>query len=178
MSKRTRLDFSEHELHITKTDNIVIHYLKRPHTYYDSIKFINTQGILAITGDYGNWILCREFNPEKEKLGVSDGYWCEKLQIASSQVPYEFDSDAVVSQWEQSLKESDYTDDEIEFVNECIDRAKNHHEEEYTQYAYEHMPNNWDYDSIVFRKKPKYWLLVIFDAFEEICERVKKDLVV
>lgn len=175
--RRTRVDFSGHELYVTKTDDVVIHHLKKPDTYYDSIKFINAQGILAITGDYGNWILCREFNPEKETYGVSDDYWCEKIKIASSQEPYEFDSDAVVAEWEQRLKECDFNEDEIKFVNECIERAESH-EEEYKQYAYEHMPNNWDYDSIIFRKKPKYWLLVIFDGFEEICERLKKDLVV
>ena len=38
---RTDLDFSKHEMIVTKTDNLLIHHLKVPGTYSNSIVFIN-----------------------------------------------------------------------------------------------------------------------------------------
>jgi len=84
MRRRTNIDFSKHVLTIDETTNAVIYGFKKPETYHGAIKFINTSGILAITGDYGNWIICREFHPSADGH-VSDGYWCEKIRLSSSQ---------------------------------------------------------------------------------------------
>lgn len=56
MAKRTNVDFSKHELTINKSDCTTVYYLKKPGTVVDSVRFINTNGILAVNGDYGNWI--------------------------------------------------------------------------------------------------------------------------
>ena len=85
------LDFSKHVVTVEKQEGLLIHTLAIPGTITQSVKFINTQGIMAVTGDYGNWIFCREFHPSPTG-SVSDSYWCEKLRISSRQDPYEFDS--------------------------------------------------------------------------------------
>lgn len=124
MKKRTDLDFSKHELTITVEGNTTIHHLKKPDTFIDSIKFINTNGVLVVTGDYGNWIFCREFHPS-EKEYVSDGYWLEKLKISSSQEGEEFDSEAtekklkeMIIEYENKREVVDYLTDLLDYVNE------------------------------------------------------------
>ena len=120
--KRTGLDFSKHELLCTKSDELTIHHLKKPNTYYDSIKYINTQGIMAVTGDYGNWIFCREFHPSADDY-VSSGYWCEKLSIASCQVYKEYDPEETEKEIKRRLKSKVYED-------YCSEKNK----EEYKEY--------------------------------------------
>ena len=51
MIKRTSVDFKDHELIIKETDDLSVYHLKKPDTYYDSVKFINTNGIMVVTGD-------------------------------------------------------------------------------------------------------------------------------
>ena len=51
---RTKIEFEKHEVLVTKTDDCLIHYLKKPNTRCNSIKYINCGGILAVTGDFGN----------------------------------------------------------------------------------------------------------------------------
>jgi hypothetical protein len=63
--KRTGIEFGEHEVLVTKTEECLIHYLKKPNTISDSIKYINVGGILAVTGDYGNWIFVENFILQK-----------------------------------------------------------------------------------------------------------------
>lgn len=99
--KRTDVDFSKHVLNISKNDLVTIYDFAIPGTYSRSIKFINTCGIMTVTGDYGNWVFCREFHPDKD--GVSDGYWVEKLRILSCQDPYEFDTDTAREQIQELL---------------------------------------------------------------------------
>src|SRR3989344_2189435 len=90
IENRTGVDFTKHELIVTEQEGLLVHRLKHPeYTYMNSVTFINTNGIMAVTGDYGNWIFCREFHPN-DKEGVSGGYWLEKLKIASSQEGQEF----------------------------------------------------------------------------------------
>lgn len=101
IKKRTETDFSKHVLKVVKNDLVTIYDFAIPDTYSRSIKFINTCGIMAVTGDYGNWIFCREFHPDKE--GVSDSYWVEKLRILSCQDPYEFDSKTAQEQIQDLL---------------------------------------------------------------------------
>jgi hypothetical protein len=169
--KRTNVDFSKHELIIEKNDNVLIHHFKKPGTFFDSVKFINTSGILAVTGDYGNWIFCREFHPSKDG-GVSDGYWIEKLRSASTQKPYDFDSDIAQKEIANLLESEDYnfTIEEREWLESLSDTA---YDGEYA-YIAEAMnrPNDFEAEMIPRGEKVNYWLEVIFDAFEEICKRL------
>ena len=150
-----------------------MHELKLPETLENSVKFINAGGIMAVTGDFGNWIFCREFHPSVQGY-VSDDYWCEKLQIASRQNSYFFDTDktrATLKEKLQEFEDNDELDFEIEeYIHTCINYADD--EIEYTYYANWNIPSDFDRDFVVFEKSISNWLLTIFDAFEEICSRL------
>ena len=62
---RTDMDWSGHELIITDTEGLLTHYLKKPGTLMNAVMFINTNGVLVVTGDYSNWMFDREFHPSK-----------------------------------------------------------------------------------------------------------------
>lgn len=70
---RTGIDFSKHELIIKETDDVTIHWLKIPNSIKKNIKFTNIEGNLVVTGDFGNWIFCRNFIPSGDGY-VSDGW--------------------------------------------------------------------------------------------------------
>lgn len=183
IGKRTKIDFSEHEVLVTKTDEVLIHYFKKPNTVSDSIKFINCEGILAVTGDYGNWIFCREFHPSEDGY-VSEGYWHEKLRTLSTQDATEFDGDATKEAILEKLNEykeenSDNLEDEkvqerIEYYEECMNRC-DEHELDYTYFAHREQPNGMDYDDVIMIKDYKFWLKAVFDGFDEICRRLKEE---
>ena len=101
---RTGIDFSEHELIITKNDNVLIHHLKKPNTIMDNVKFINIEGVLLVTGDYSRWSFCREFHRSADGR-VSDYYWCEKLSIDSSQTYSDYSSEDTYERLKESLTE-------------------------------------------------------------------------
>ena len=170
--KRTRLDFKDHELIVKKSEDLSSYYLKKPNTVQDSILFINTNGIMAVTGDYGNWIFCREFIPTPDGY-VSDGYWEEKLSIASTQKYEDYDYCATRKEIEKRLADKDDPPDkeEKEYYENMLDCVDD--EFEYTYRAYNDRPRSMDAESIPFVRITKYWLLVIFDAFDEICNRMK-----
>ena len=66
--RRTKLNFSQHELHVIKQEDLLVHHLRKPGTDMDNIKYINTNGVMVVTGDYGNWMFCREFHPSADGL--------------------------------------------------------------------------------------------------------------
>ena len=170
---RTNTDFSKHILTTTKREDTLIHVLAKPGTNMDSVTFINTNGIMAVTGDYGNWIFCREFHPSPPG-SVSDIYWTEKLQLSSSQDPYDFDGKVAQKEIEELLKDPDksLTEKEKEWLNE-LSEAANDSEFEYIAQAMDY-PFSFPVEMIPKGKVTKYWLLVVFDAFDEICQRMKK----
>jgi hypothetical protein len=173
--KRTGLEFEQHELIVTQGDDLLVHYLKKPNTRQDSVKFINTNGILAVTGDYGNWMFCREFHPTSDGY-VSDGYWCEKLQILSTQDPYEFDEVETLNRINKELEDEngDLTDEENKYLNGCKD-ALGDGKFDYEYYAHrENVGRYCDHECVPYAKDVTYWLKVVFDAFDEICRRMKE----
>jgi hypothetical protein len=179
MSKRTDVDWSKHELKITKNDHVMIHDLKNPNSLINRVRFINTCGIMAVNGDFGNWIFCREFHPYSEFGGVCDSYWCEKLRIASTQEPSNYDSEATRKALLKELNE-DYKDHEynlkeehewLKYIKGCLSCVDD--ELEYKYYAYREYPSFCDHECVIFVKDINYWLKVVFDAFEEICKRLK-----
>lgn len=178
--KRTDIDFEKHEILITKTDEVLIHHLKKPNTLHNSIKYINCGGILAVTGDYGNWIFCREFHPSADGY-VSDGYWYEKLRILSTQDGEEFDGEATKKALQERLNEykEDYGEDAreevIEYYEECMNKC-DEHELDYTHFAYREQPRGMDYEDVILEKDYKFWLKAVFDGFDEICRRLKEPL--
>lgn len=164
---------------MTKSDGLLVHHLKKPETYCPSIKYINTNGIMAVTGDFGNWIFCREFHPDA-RTNVSDGYWIEKLKTGSSQQPREFDSESTRETLERGINgglveygfEGDHLNKAISYYEECLDKV-DYSEFEYCYVAYNNMPGFFDAEMVPFDKKTVFWLLAVFDGFDEICERLR-----
>ena len=153
--KRTDLDFSKHKLEIIKSDKSLIHILKIPDSTTHSFYFINSCGVLAVTGDYGNWIFCREFHPSKNGY-VSSRYWVEKLEIGSTQKPMEYDSketEEEIIERINEVKNNEYCESKekaeeyIEYLENCIYHADD--EVEYDNYAYRTYPNWMDYESVI-----------------------------
>lgn len=174
--KRTGIDFSKHELKITETEGLLVHHLKKAGTSCDNIRFINTNGILAVTGDYGNWIFCREFHPAADADGACDYYWTQKLKIASTQQPYEWDEEGtrrdLLKEIEELKADKKANARGIKYYQDCL-RNMCGSKEQYTQFAYENLPDHWDYESIICRDRLKYWLQAVYDGFDEICRRMK-----
>lgn len=170
--KRTGTDFSQHNLIMNKTDDLAVYYLRKPNTVCDAVKFINVHGILAVTGDYGNWIFCREFHPGPKQL-VSDGYWREKLKISSCQEPAKYDSEKTAAEIRGRMKDPELTAEEKEYFQTLllyVDEEIN-----YMYHAFNEVPGNWDMESIPYVKSVDHQLLVVFDAFDEICHRLNSN---
>jgi hypothetical protein len=173
--KRTDVNWDKHELTVVvDTPEVLIHKFAKPNTICGSITFINTQGILAITGDYGNWIFCREFVPSAEGF-VSDSYWCEKLRISSTQKISDYDPDETRKEIHEKLKDEDedFDEDDKAYLNDLLNNL-DECEERYMVYAYDNLPHNRDHEFIPLIKKLNPWLDIIFDAFDEICRRMKE----
>jgi len=173
--KRTNIDFSRHEVIVTESEGLLVHDLKIPNAYMNSIKYINTNGILAVTGDFGNWIFCREFHPSADGY-VSDEYWCEKLRNASTQKSHNFSCSETEKEINRLLREEeDLTENEIDYLNGCLDNLDDW-DIDYKYYAYtENVGRFSDSEYVPYEEELKIWLAIIFDGFEEICDRMKND---
>jgi hypothetical protein len=181
LGSRTDFDFSEHELLIKESDGLLVHTLK--HKDYNKMyrfDFINTNGVMVVTGDYGNWMFCREFHPSPDGM-VSDYYWCEKIKTASTQEPFEFDYEAtekeILEAINGGLVEDGFEGDDLEIMTEYYESLLDKvHEGEfyYEAFAYGEMPYLITSECVPNNKKIKHRLLCVFDAFEEICSRLKE----
>jgi hypothetical protein len=176
MKKRTSIDFSKHVLTTFEDKYVTIYEFKIPGTYTHSMKFINTSGVMTVTGDWGNWVFCREFHPGPEN-GVSDGYWIEKLHISSCQKPYKYDSDETTRRLKERLQEikEEYEEGSRyeqlkEYYESCLENVDDYYD--YIQAARDH-PGFMDAESIIEGKELNRWLEAIFDGFDEICSRMK-----
>ena len=77
------------------------------------------------------------------------------------------------------LEEEGYEDEELgemkDFYKECLDFCELYSDSEgYLHEAYGVKPNFLDYENVVHIEKIKPRLEIIFDAFEEICNRMEK----
>jgi hypothetical protein len=172
--RRTDIDFTDHELTIVETKDVLIYKLQKPNTSIDSITYINTQGIMAVTGDYSNWIFDREFHPNKNGY-VESMYWNQKLKRSSCQEPASFDPEATEAAIKEMLADEDqnWNTEDLEYLNELLKLAAEGNELDYTYYAFREMPSGWSGESVPFVKTATYHLLAIFDGFDEICKRLK-----
>ncbi|MDD4970850.1 MAG: hypothetical protein PHT07_15590 [Paludibacter sp.] len=182
--KRTGIDFSKHvhtvDVYKHEDKEIQVDHFKIPDSMTNYIQFINTDRVLTITGDFGNWVFCRPFVPSIDGY-VSDGYWLEKLRILSSQVPGSYDGEATASEIQklidEGLQEYGYKGDELKKMKEWYTDLLTYTDDEY-EYVY-HAYRGYDRpnietESIPFCKKLNPWLNIIFDAFDEICRRIKE----
>lgn len=185
---RTGIDFSKHvhtvEIFLNKDNpesTIRVDHFKIPNTRMDYIQFINTDEIMSVTGDFGNWIFSRPFIPSA-KNSVSDGYWLEKLRDSSCQEAGKYDSDETAKEIQElidtGLEDYGYEDDELIKAKEYFQELLEHTDDEndYIYHAYYDtycQPNFIDNEMIPFAKKLNNWLSIIFDAFDEICNRLE-----
>jgi hypothetical protein len=168
--KRTSIDFSEHELLTTKTEHLTTYHLKKPGTVVQNIKFINTNGLLIVTGDYGNWVFCREFHPSTDSY-ASDAYWVEKLKHSSTQDPYIFSSETAEKQIQEIEKNHELSEEEQTWLDKLKYSAS---QGEYSYIAEAvNYPGSFPSEIIPKGKILTSWLLIIFDAYDEICSRLK-----
>ena len=182
--KRTDMNWSNHVLEIIEIDdNTSIHDFGIPGRKMNRIKFINTCDRMMVTGDYGTWVFDREFHPSPEG-SVRNGYWLEKLEdINTGQTGKEFDPEGTLAEIDEMMKEcaeengidldDEWNDNETYQYLKTCKRSIEDGEMCYLAHAYGNYPSNMDYECVPHIKKVKYHLLVIFDAFEEICRRLK-----
>jgi hypothetical protein len=169
--KRTEINFAPYVLQEIKIaePEIMIYRFGKPNTRCGSFVFINAEGVLTVTGDYGNWIFCREFYASADGY-VSDGYWLEKLRNSSTQRPCEWDAELTRKEIEKRIEEEELGNEEKEYLEDLLNHLDDG-EERYMIYAYDNMPDGYDYEYIPISKRLNYWLEAIFDAFDEICRR-------
>lgn len=175
--RRTKVDYSKHEIIETKAEGLLIHRFKKPVTEIESVTFINVAGVLAVTGDFGNWIFCREFHPSK-KGRVSTSYWCEKLKIASTQTPYDYDAEATEKEIRERLSEAEepLSDEEKDYYQEMLEYYVHESEEIYMMHAHgSSRPDSIEHEAVPHCKKLKFWLAAVFDAFDAMCEKMPEE---
>ncbi len=175
--KRTGIDFSKHELIVSQSIDSIIHYLKKPDTICQSIKFINAFGVMIVLGDFGYWLFNRPYVPGPKEY-VSDSYWLEKCEMEGE----EFDPEETQKELQEGidggLKDYGYEGEKlkeaISFYEDCLRYADS--EWEYVAYAYgPDQPGFMASEEIPHCKKTKQWLRIVFDGFEEICRRLKEE---
>lgn len=177
IGKRSQIDFSEFTLEVIQEGSTLIHKVRKTnHSHWYAVTFINTQGKMFVTGDYGEWIFNREFHPSEEGQ-VSDGYWLEKMRTGTSQVVSMYDGDATYKELKELLDNEDnhLNEEEREFIEELMGCAED--EVEYTYKAYRELnaPGRFsDYFDIPFCKKLNAWVPIIFDYFEFVCWKLKE----
>lgn len=183
MKKRTSIDFSRHELKITELEGVLIHAFKKPNTMDCMLVFINTCGVMTVTGDFGNWVFCREFHPSaNNNSGVSGGYMDEKLEISSVQKSHKYDAEDTskrINEFKETFADNygrEMNEDELDWVEQLENNVDDEHE--YIYVAYRETPKDIDYESVPFGKKRHFWLDAVYDGFDAICQVLKKDAVV
>lgn len=175
-NERTNYDFSRHEVRIIMdADGVSIYEFKRPDSYNGSLKFINTQGVMTVTGDFGNWVFCREFRPCKDAK-VSGGYWDEKLEMYSKQKSHEYSPEATkkaIEKFKENFEDyysREMNEDELEWVENLENSAEDYYEYIYT--AYRETPSSLDYEDVPFEEERHFWLNCVYDGFELMCEKL------
>lgn len=175
-------DFSAYQLDTTLLDGVRIDRVHKNSSMCGSVTFINARGILAVTGDFGNWIFCREFHPAASNY-VSQGYWLEKMETCSSgQCGMEYDRDATHKQVEEimdgryegfDLESDPLTEEEKEYLEECLDASTG--DDWYYEYIAhsENVGRFEDHDLVPLVKKLKAQLSCVFDAFNRACDIVE-----
>jgi hypothetical protein len=160
-------------------DEIRVDHFQEGNSRMGYIKFVNDAEGLSVYGDFGNWIFNRPFHPSPDGY-VSDGYWNEKLRTSSSQDHSRYDSEATAEELRMlidgGLEEWGYEDEDLKKAKEWF-RTLLYYVDDELEYTYEAYrgdnPMEMDYEDIPFCKSGSVQLDIIFDAFDEICNRLK-----
>lgn len=184
-NKRTDVDFTKHilsETHFkddTTGHSLDVWELRLPNTSWHRVIFINSCGILTVDGDYGRYSFCREFHPSSKGY-VSDGYWQEKLRIGSDLEYDRYDAEATRKELKEliktGLKDYGYEGKELKKLKNQLKELKDHVDDKY-EYIYHAYRGDidLDYEMIPYVKEENIRLKIIFDAFDEICNRIKDE---
>lgn len=175
--KRTKIDFSRHEVEIIQHEGVLIHKFKRPDTIVCSIIFINTQGVMTVTGYFGNWVFNREFHPHADYEGVSDYYWNEKLEMYSQQTSSDFDTETTLEHIQEFIDDYEENYQPVpEELNDWFEELKDNAFDkiEYEYVAYRNKPSDIECEDVPYGKKQHQRLSCVYDGFEALCEKLKE----
>lgn len=168
-----KVDWSKHVVVKEQIDFCTIHTLWIPNSSFNMVRFINAGGICAVTGDFGNWIFCRQFIPHWGQY-CDPSYWDEKLQIASQQKAHQYDPYKTDEAIKRRMNSSTCDPVERRYLNEVMEYV---HENEmmYTIQAYNNLPDGYDHDTMIIEKSRHHWLDVVYDAYNEIVKRITNE---
>jgi len=180
--KMTKWDFSEHthvveEFKSDKGNTVRIDHLRKGSSNHGYVRFVNDDYGLSVFGDFGNWIFCRPFVPSNKGY-VCVSYWNEKLKISSSQDHARYDSDETEKEIKElingRLEEYGHEGEELEKLKDWYTDLLDYTDDEidYMYHAFRSGDSPDDYENVPFAKKGSYQLLIVFDAFNEICRRI------
>lgn len=164
--------------------------IEEPIRMYKTVRIINIQGYTIFSGDW-NTIILQGHNliPTKDYDGhFSDSYMLGKLRMGTYQDLLEFDEegtleliDAQIAEYNDPEEDNGMVEADIEYLNDlkefiggiCSDAGGLQYEVFAMDNATPYFTD--DYDLIPLCKKPKMEVNVYFDAFEEMCYRLKND---
>ena len=144
------------------------------------IQFINTPLGMTVISTYGNLVFNVPLVPTAISY-VDDNYWLRMLQTNSHQDVYEYDAGATKSALTTMLREhvlDEDLDEEaetpmLEYLNHILYHADD--ERSYLSLTNEiqAIPDDMEHPDIPLCYKVKPNILLLFDAFEYICEQIK-----
>ena len=168
---------------------IRVDHFKRQDSIVGYVKFVNClcdYPNMTVTGDFGNWSFCRNFIPSPEATKISQGYWIEKASIHSSQDFNKLDMNMIqediydlidggLVEWDLDEEDHKHT---LDWFRSLLEYAYEDNDFEYRAKAFldVYRPKCIDYDDIPLHTSIPPQLLCVFDAFELICESMKKKL--
>ena len=183
---RTGSNFEKHvhtvEIFRSEQGNeIQIDHFGKPGSRQGYICFTNSKEGCSITGDYGNWICSRYLYPSAEGH-ILDSYIGEKFRYKSTQQLSKYDPEETTKEIQEKinggLEEYGYEGEDLQKAIEWYTNLLSYVDDEieYTYQAYRdcYKPDFIDYDEIPFAKEPNIQLMIIFDAFDEMCRRLKE----
>lgn len=182
VKQKTKIDFSKHEVKTIWENGILIHDFRDPSTPYCGLTFINTCGVMTVTGDFGNWVFSREFHPCPDfdnGNGVSRNYWDEKLESNSVQSAMVFDTDATEKAIRRFRKEFKgiYDRKMTQEERDWLDDLYNYTREEwrYIYHAYYFRPFSIDAEDVPIGKIRNKSLEAVYDGFNALSKAMAKD---
>ncbi len=179
-SKKTNVDFKEHifteETFVCEEKKIYVYHLRHKNGSNNNyVKFTVNNNTTLVEGDRGNWIFNKCFHPHKNGY-VSSQYWVEKLKTSSTQEAGKFSSKITKEIIKDNI--TDFNDiwgnrpDLKKWFCNLYDELDHLNEHEYVQLTYVENPYDLDAEDIPFGKELHYDLKVVFDVYNEMCNRL------
>jgi len=183
MKKYTRVNFDrhQHKREVFKSDDgntITVDRLQIDDSSTYCIRFTNTRNSLFVDGDYSRWTFCRPFMPSDEMEEISEHYFVEKAVIGTTQNVQEYSAEETRKSLNNLLFEvehwgldPDQVDDSKKVIKELIEVSGDVQTYLATRDYTDISPLNMD--DLPLEYSTCYHLLVVLDAYHEICKRLK-----